>query len=313
MHAMQQLTQKYLHGMGAELGRAAHNHFSPADCVNVAPSDGITFVYPRDLEDYRRYELEQTKFGIAPARVDYVAEATALPFTDGSLDYIMSSHVLEHIPDVISAWQEWERVLKPGGINFMVVPKRNAEPSDENRPITLLEQLVSAYERRDTVLTLQDMPWRGHYHVFILQVLLAALNWYNQNEMGHWLLEAVEETDSQVANGHTLVLRRQAGAAPQLSTVVEALTEAFQDGQDWDRVQLLARQALSLNFRMHEAWLLLSVAEQRRLEITAAREALTQALILQPGNTNYHRQYRELTGQTFVYPISLIDYLARSL
>ncbi|QIY79241.1 methyltransferase domain-containing protein [Chromobacterium violaceum] len=307
------LAQIYLKGIGAELGRASHNHFSPQGCVNVAPSDGIDFVHPRDLDDFRHYSQEQAGYGMAPARVDHVADAAALPFGDASLDYIVTSHVLEHIPDVISAWQEWERVLKPGGINFMVVPKRDAEATDQTRAITQLDDLVAAYERRDTVLSFPELPWRGHYHVFTLQVLLAALNWYNQNEMGHWQLEALEETDGQIGNGHTLVLSRQDGAPPALAAVLGDLVGAFNDGQDWDRVQWRARQALSQNFRLHEVWLLLSIAEEKRLDITAAREAMSQALILQPANTNYHARYRELTGQAFSYPISLIDYLARSL
>jgi ubiquinone/menaquinone biosynthesis C-methylase UbiE len=59
-------------------------------------------------------------------QVDVVAEATDLPFADGELDYVASSHVLEHLPDIFSAWLEWWRVLRPGGISFMIVPKRDA-------------------------------------------------------------------------------------------------------------------------------------------------------------------------------------------
>lgn len=50
--------------------------------------------------------------------------AENLPFEDNSFDMVYSSHVLEHIPNLEKALQEIYRVLKPGGINFCVVPTR---------------------------------------------------------------------------------------------------------------------------------------------------------------------------------------------
>jgi hypothetical protein len=51
--------------------------------------------------------------------------------------------------------------------------------------------------------------------VFTLQGLFAALNWFNQQGLGGcWLLEAQEESDSNVGNGHTLVLSKQTTLPP---------------------------------------------------------------------------------------------------
>lgn len=50
------------------------------------------------------------------------ASAENLPFEDNSFDMVFSSHVLEHVPDVKKGVSEINRVLKPGGINFCVVP-----------------------------------------------------------------------------------------------------------------------------------------------------------------------------------------------
>jgi len=50
--------------------------------------------------------------------------AEELPFDDNSFDMVYSSHVLEHIPNPERALREIYRVLKPGGINFCVVPTR---------------------------------------------------------------------------------------------------------------------------------------------------------------------------------------------
>ncbi len=54
--------------------------------------------------------------------VDLVADATDLPFTDGSVDVIVSESVLEHVKDPARAVREMLRVLKPGGTLYVSVP-----------------------------------------------------------------------------------------------------------------------------------------------------------------------------------------------
>ncbi len=50
----------------------------------------------------------------------------SLPFSDESFDAILSTDVLEHIPDAKKAVEELHRVLKPGGKAFFVI----ADPSE---------------------------------------------------------------------------------------------------------------------------------------------------------------------------------------
>lgn len=50
-------------------------------------------------------------------------DATELPgIASGSLDFVYSSHCLEHLADVGSALCRWADVLKPGGYLVLVVP-----------------------------------------------------------------------------------------------------------------------------------------------------------------------------------------------
>lgn len=49
-------------------------------------------------------------------------DITALTFADNSLDVIVSSDVLEHVPDVQKAFDESYRALKPGGVHVFTVP-----------------------------------------------------------------------------------------------------------------------------------------------------------------------------------------------
>ncbi|MEN6301507.1 MAG: class I SAM-dependent methyltransferase [Armatimonadia bacterium] len=50
------------------------------------------------------------------------ADATRLPFADGTFASILSNCVMEHIPDDAAAVREMGRVLRPGGTAVMTVP-----------------------------------------------------------------------------------------------------------------------------------------------------------------------------------------------
>ncbi len=57
------------------------------------------------------------------ANADVLADFTrCLPFTNHSADRIVCSHLLEHVPDLVSLMEEIHRVLVPGGTAWIEVP-----------------------------------------------------------------------------------------------------------------------------------------------------------------------------------------------
>lgn len=52
-------------------------------------------------------------------------DITRLTLSDDSLDLIVSSDVLEHVPDLAAAFAESRRVLRPGGVHLFTVPPRS--------------------------------------------------------------------------------------------------------------------------------------------------------------------------------------------
>jgi SAM-dependent methyltransferase len=71
---------------------------------------------------------------VAPAySVDVVGDARSMPFCDASMDVVLITQVLEHIPDPIAVIGEIRRVLKPGGTLLLSVPSifpQHGSPGD---------------------------------------------------------------------------------------------------------------------------------------------------------------------------------------
>ena len=71
---------------------------------------------------------------VAPAHsVDVVGDARMMPFSDASMDIVLATQVLEHIPDPIAVIAEIRRVLKPGGTLLLSVPSifpQHGSPGD---------------------------------------------------------------------------------------------------------------------------------------------------------------------------------------
>jgi SAM-dependent methyltransferase len=84
------------------------------------------------------------EFGPMNCLADYYGHACSLPFRDHSLDYILASHVLEHVANPIAALVEWVRVLRHGGIIYMIVPDRRVT-WDRNRAVTTVDHLLADY------------------------------------------------------------------------------------------------------------------------------------------------------------------------
>lgn len=136
----------------------------------------------------------------------FVAEATRLEVINtGSYDFVLSSHVLEHVANPLSALKEWRRVLKDEGILVLIVPHRDGT-FDHRRPVTSMDHLVEDFDRSvgeddlthlDEILALHDLTMdreagdfdtfrerslknvenRGlHHHVFDTRLAIEVLN-----------------------------------------------------------------------------------------------------------------------------------------
>ncbi|MFN5479595.1 MAG: class I SAM-dependent methyltransferase, partial [Chitinophagaceae bacterium] len=56
------------------------------------------------------------------SRLDIVSDITAIPMEDASVDAILCTEVLEHLPDPLKALQEFKRLLRPNGYLIITAP-----------------------------------------------------------------------------------------------------------------------------------------------------------------------------------------------
>jgi SAM-dependent methyltransferase len=58
----------------------------------------------------------------------------AIDLPDSSLDIVLTSHVLEHVPDTAKALKELFRVVRPGGRVFLMVPMPQGRTAPPTQP-----------------------------------------------------------------------------------------------------------------------------------------------------------------------------------
>jgi SAM-dependent methyltransferase len=73
---------------------------------------------------YRSFYSNSERLGSVRHDGARCEDITQLTFQSNSLDLIISSEVLEHVPDPYAAFDECYRVLKPGGFHLFTVPPR---------------------------------------------------------------------------------------------------------------------------------------------------------------------------------------------
>ena len=123
---------------------------SPLRLLHVAPEPALE----RALR--RVPGLEYISADFETPGVDLRLDLTALPFADASIDAILCSHVLEHVPDDRAAMREMRRVLAPDGWAILVVPV------DESRETTYEDPSITDPAARERAFGQSDhVRWYG--------------------------------------------------------------------------------------------------------------------------------------------------------
>jgi SAM-dependent methyltransferase len=98
--------------------------------------------------------MYERRVGVKPAKVDIVAPGDDLPIEDNSVDFVFSSHVIEHFADPVRALREWVRVARRYVV--VIAPHRD-RTFDADRPLTTVDEMLARH--RDGFTSDEDRHW----------------------------------------------------------------------------------------------------------------------------------------------------------
>lgn len=124
--------QRFFHGRGVEIG-ALWRRFAVPRRARVWYLDRLCGA---GLDDH--YPELQGRI----LQPDVLGDAMELPVAPGSLDFLIASHVLEHMPFPLKALRAWYDVLAPGGVLLLKVPDKRYT-FDSKRARTPLDHLIN--------------------------------------------------------------------------------------------------------------------------------------------------------------------------
>lgn len=108
---------------------------------------------------------------------DVLWDGSVMPFEDESFDVVISTEVLEHVPNPDSYLREVKRVLKPGGMFFFTVPflmSLHEVPNDYYRYTPYALEMIF---KRNGFSTITIKPMGG-YNAAMAQMLGLWVNMY---------------------------------------------------------------------------------------------------------------------------------------
>lgn len=158
--------------------------------------------YP--LEELRRAYPELREYAIVAPTV--LGDAATLDtVADSSYDFLVAAHVIEHMRNPLGSIEQWVRVLRPGGLLYLIVPDKRTT-FDRHRVRTLVPHLVLDYlepsierdfehfldyavhvnhappdEAIAEARRLVALDYSIHFHVFLPSDVVALVRWFSAN------------------------------------------------------------------------------------------------------------------------------------
>lgn len=187
-----EIVNKYLLGLkGVEIGGASYANYG-IDAINI---DRIDIEITNNENVYFKEQMKSFNF---IRKIDLISDGDNLPFKDNTLDFVFTSHVLEHFYDPIKALKEWYRVVKVGGYVFMIIPHKE-RTFDKDRERTALSELINRHN--ETINT--DKKFEDKHHsVWITEDILELCKYLNMNVVEY------HDTDDCVKNGFIIVIQK---------------------------------------------------------------------------------------------------------
>ena len=152
------LLARHLLGTGIEVGPGQHPFEIPLPGASVRYVDRWRAEESSELFPQL---AAQSTFTEPDVLADFNTDRLA-PIADCSQDFVIASHVLEHLAEPIGFVAEIHRVLRPGGVALILLPDRHRTRDRDRRP-TALAHLVAEYEEGVCEVSDADLvEWLEH-------------------------------------------------------------------------------------------------------------------------------------------------------
>jgi SAM-dependent methyltransferase len=124
---------RHLRGEGVELGPGHHPY------VTVLPGTSVRYIDRWETEENRALfpELGETAEFPKPDIVANLDSERLEMLEDASQDFVVASHIFEHVANPLALLMECHRVLTPGGILLLLLPDMTRTSDGVRRPTTL--------------------------------------------------------------------------------------------------------------------------------------------------------------------------------
>lgn len=143
---------RYLRGDGVEIGALG----SPVDLSAAADVTRVRYVDRFTEREMEELFPEVRDAGGVFVEPDILCDITMglSPLEDDSQDFVITSQVIEHLPDPLFFLEEIWRVLRPGGRCYLGLPDKDFLAYDGKRPLTTLAHVID--DRRRRVRAVED-------------------------------------------------------------------------------------------------------------------------------------------------------------
>ncbi|CAF1044101.1 unnamed protein product [Adineta ricciae] len=142
---------------GFELGGPSHFTWAPLGVYESALRLDVTnfaanTLWESNLKDNSDFVWKNHSKG-----KQYVRDAVDLKGIPSEFyDFVLASHVLEHIANPFKALLEWIRILKPNGVLLIILPLKTVT-FDHKRDVVRLEHLIEDYQKQTTEADLSHL------------------------------------------------------------------------------------------------------------------------------------------------------------
>jgi predicted SAM-dependent methyltransferase len=147
-------------GLGLEIGPSYNPLMPKSEGFRVEVLDHAN--QETLFEKYRKHpDVDWQKI----EKVDYVSDGRRMSEIIGDVkryDYIVASHVIEHVPDMIGFLQDCETLLKEDGVLVLAVPDKRY-CFDVLRPVSTIGNIIQAYIEKRT----RHTPGTIFDHIFM--------------------------------------------------------------------------------------------------------------------------------------------------